>query len=168
MSVLTAGHCCLGSDIVSLKLSAYDLKADTPEEGVLDFDVVDDELPEDFPDPPTVYDSHWDVCILDLREHVSTIKPAPIGKALHVNFYGTHNLYLKLRTGQSVGPVCVMLSSIARTLRSNSGNFICCAVCRCCLAISFKPNALLVAYVLKMPEVNYPAHTHGHVCACIV
>ena len=84
--VLTIGHCCLGSTSISVTLSAYNLEADPPEKGVLEYTAKGDETPDDFRNTDSdevKEDAHWDVCILKLPKHVRSIDPAPFGETLH-------------------------------------------------------------------------------------
>ena len=41
IAVLTAGHCCLNSTVIVVTLSAYNLEANPPEEGVRNYTAVD-------------------------------------------------------------------------------------------------------------------------------
>ena len=77
IAVLTAGHCCLSSNVIVVTLSAYDLEAWPPEQGVLTYTAVDRLLPEEYLDDSN--NGNWDVCIVILPEAVS-IQPAPIGE----------------------------------------------------------------------------------------
>ena len=81
ISVLTAGHCCLGSISISVNISAYSLGGIPP----LRYSDIKDEsisTPRHYQNHESGRDLHWDVCIIDLPEHVSTIAPAPLGAAL--------------------------------------------------------------------------------------
>ena len=119
IAVLTAGHCCLGSIEIFVTLSAYDLEAWPPEEGVHKYTAVDKLLPRQYLKDRDQF-KNWDVCVLILPEDVN-ITTAPIGEPLRV----AHRQHAPLRL-HFVAGIDHYICRLARLFSPLSWSLVCC------------------------------------------